>query len=549
MFFEFLKKRWRLFFVITVIASVWIITIACGNKATQKSGRALFIIESAPEGKKTVIDSPGSLSRVGFVSRRSEPDDKELNKMIDEAILQVLGPEGLSTIIKKGDKVLIKVNNVGPYFGRPGEKGRGVITDPRITRYIAEKVREIIGFEGSADIKVADALFSSEKNPSSKNNKASFHSTRLERGINGKDNVYYDEDCDGILDGSSKARLVNLDSYGLKERFLAQVKDNHNNYINVLMPLFMRTKEMARKSGLFTNEYCDVLIGLPLFKSHSIVGVTGALKLHYGFRPFQGLGEDTGRWSHSGLYFDKKGMHEKQNLLNYLSSQHKVREYDFVLMDCLVGNRRGPQNPDSAFLKIYEDQPVDFIYSHAILSSKDPVAIDTVETLMAGYDPASIGILETGSRYGLGNNNPGFILVEGLTNFMEHKRFLYNTYSPSGKYPFQDGWGEARVLKDKGLFYPENGNFRVITGIIQNKGMLYTIKYKLECSKRVEIKPVRVDLYINGTLFACKNSNPEATGEINADLGVYKSGNIRYRIIFWDNTLNCLVSNEKVLKL
>ncbi len=191
----------------------------------------------------------------------------------------------------------------------------------------------------------------------------------------------------------------------------------------------MRTKEQAVKSGSDTNEYCDILIGLPVFKSHGITGITGALKLHYGFRPFQASEGDTGRWGHSGLYWDMTGMHKKQNLLDYLCAQHKVREYDFILMDCLTGNRRGPTNPTGGITSLDYAQPVDYIMTHAILSSRDPVSIDTAEALLAGYDPDSIGLLETGNRSGLGNSNPGFILIERLTNFMEQKNF-YTIHMP-----------------------------------------------------------------------------------------------------------------------
>ncbi len=359
------KIRWKMIMILAVITIIWIITLACGNKAIQKSDKAAYILDvKSISVKSGALDNPEALSTVGFVSMRTEPDDEEVKKMIDDAIYQVLGSEGLSSIIKKGDKVVIKVNNVGPYIGKTGEKGRGIITDPRITRYMAEKVRDIVGFEETADVKVVDALFYAEKNPSSKFNKTSFYSARLERSND--NNIYYDKDCDGYLDGTSKAQLVNLDSYGLNERFLVQVKDDQQNYINVWMPDFMRTKEIAKRSGLFTNEYCDELIGLPIFKSHGIAGITGALKLHYGFRPFQSSEGDTGRWGHSGLYWDIAGMHKKQNLLNYLCAQHKVREYDFILMDCLTGNRRGPLNPDGGISTVNESQAVDYILVHAL---------------------------------------------------------------------------------------------------------------------------------------------------------------------------------------
>ncbi len=176
------KIRWRLIILLAVMTVIWIITMACGNKSVQRSDKAAFILEAGSIKVQSEYDKPSALSRVGFVSRRAEPDDEELKKIIDDAVSQVLGPDGLSVIIKKGDKVVIKVNNVGPYVGKNGDKGRGVITDPRIARYMAEKIRDIIGFEGTAGLKVADACYSMDKNPSARDNLQSFYWSRLERG-------------------------------------------------------------------------------------------------------------------------------------------------------------------------------------------------------------------------------------------------------------------------------------------------------------------------------------------------------------------------------
>lgn len=107
--------------------------------------------------RKIPPDHP--LPNVGFSCMTKEPADDEIPRLVDDAIAQVLGPRGLSEIIKRGDRVVIKVNVVGPSQGLPGEKGRGIISDPRIVRYVAGKVREIIGFDGSADLKVIDATF------------------------------------------------------------------------------------------------------------------------------------------------------------------------------------------------------------------------------------------------------------------------------------------------------------------------------------------------------------------------------------------------------
>jgi len=181
-----------------------------------------------------------------------EPTDGEIPGLVDDAIAQVLGPRGLSAIIGPGDRVVIKVNIVGPSQGMPGEKGRAIISDPRIVRYVAGKVREIIGSGGTADLKVIDATFSPEKDPSDKNNPQSFYYARLQRSegksVSEKD-ICYDYDADGVLDGGSGAQLVNLDSVPMSERFLTVIDEPVRGRCDVWLPKFLRTKEQARGRG------------------------------------------------------------------------------------------------------------------------------------------------------------------------------------------------------------------------------------------------------------------------------------------------------------
>lgn len=167
------------------------------------------------------------LTKVAFANETSEPKDDEIYQMIDKVIYQLFGEKGLATIIKHGDKVIIKVNLVGPSLGQRGEKGCSIITDPRIVRYVAEKVRDIIGFGGKADLKVVDGTFYKDTNPSLKSETHSFYWARLERtddNLVNQEDFCYDCNADDILDGSSKATLINLDSIGEEGRILYKVK-------------------------------------------------------------------------------------------------------------------------------------------------------------------------------------------------------------------------------------------------------------------------------------------------------------------------------------
>ena len=181
-------------------------------QATGVQGTSISAVYSNTRTRHS-LSSDHPLPVVGFSCMTREPADEEIPRLVDEAIVQVLGPRGLSEIVEPGDRVVIKVNIVGPSQGFPGEKGRGIVSDPRVVRYVAEKVREIIGFGGGADLKVIDATFTAEKNPSDKNNPQSFHYARLQRSPGKtveRNDITYDYDADGSLDGGFNADTDDL---------------------------------------------------------------------------------------------------------------------------------------------------------------------------------------------------------------------------------------------------------------------------------------------------------------------------------------------------
>ncbi len=469
-------------------------------------------------------DTP--LSVVGLSCMEKAPSDEEVYKLVDNAITQVLGTSGLSEIIKRGDRVVINVNLVQPSLGQPGEQGRGIITDPRIVRYVSEKVRKIIGTEGTADLKVVDATFYTDKNPSLKNNTHSFYYGRLDR--KGNDSVYYDHDADGILDGGSGAQLVNLDSVGMSERFCTVVDEPIRGKTEVWLPKFLRTKEQANGDG----EYCDVYIGMPILKSHEICGVTGALKLHYG--SLLGVPE---RAEHAG--YAKTG--DLNLFLDYLCAMNRARGFDLVIMDALTGTRKGPDNRTGNI----GDISTDYILANAVLCSKDSVAIDTVEALFAGYRLESIPLLESAFRDGIGINKPEYIDLKGFDAFYEHKRWLHenNLGSGAGSYPFEDGWGNAKTHND--FRSPSNVS---VTCLGKKSNSDYVFKYTASDSSPNNLGLARIDLLVNGEVK--KRFFDNLSGDsAPVNLKNYKHQKVRYRIAAWDQALNCALSEEREIEI
>lgn len=487
------------------------------------------------------------LVTVGFASQSDEAKDKEVYDMIDTVILQTLGPSGLAEIIKPGYKVVIKVNLVGPSFGKRGEKGRSIITDPRIVRYVAKKVRDIIGFDPPADLKVVDATMYKDPNPSLKNAKSSFHWARLERtgdNIVDPEDFCYDYDANGILDGNSKAQLINLDALDEAGRSLYDVKVANENIVKIAFPNFLRTKEQANGS----DEYCDVLIGIPIFKSHGIMGATGAIKLHYGIRSMYGVLGDTGRWGHDGAYYDETGMHCKGNLADYLCAQHLIRTYDFVIMDCLTANRKGPTLPEGGI--VYAPNPdmqADYILTNAIMASRDSVAIDTVEVAFAGYRQNTVKLLRYAAENDIGVDDPSRITVSGYHLFCLHRQNIYNQYNSIGKYPLEDKWGNARTLENI------SAQFTLTTSKVQKTcDGIYYIDYEIEPSDNVnKLNIVRVELTVNDVVVDYTTEGCLYQGRFIFDLDKVYEHNGAYVVVMinaWDSIFNCVRSLERFVK-
>jgi uncharacterized protein (DUF362 family) len=478
---------------------------------------------------RRVISPDHPLPIVGFSCMAREPADDEIPRLVDDVIVQVLGPHGLSEIIKRGDRVVIKVNIVGPSQGLPGEKGRGIVSDPRVVRYVAGKVREIIGFGGSADLKVIDATFTPEKNPSDKNNPQSFYYARLQRST-GKtvepNDISYDNDADGVLDGGSGAELVNLDSVQMSDRFLTVIDEPIRGKCEVWLPKFLRMKEQAQGE----EEYCDVYIGIPVMKSHGFCGMTGALKLHWG--SMLGLLE---KQEHAGYGF---GTGDVRLFLDYLCAMNRTRAFDIVIMDALTGNRCGPANKVADW-----DAKTDFILMNAILCSRDSVAIDTVETLLGGYHLDSIPLLESAFRDGIGINKPAYIDLKGFDAFTNHKQWLREHYPGCGaaSYPLENGWGNAKTQDDFNA--PVDVN---VTCKKADTG--YMFEYKASEPTPCNHKLARIDLLVNGTVVRRIFDNLTG-GRVAVNLEKYRNQKVRCGIAAWDMALNCSLSEEKELKV
>jgi uncharacterized protein (DUF362 family) len=158
---------------------------------------------------------------------------------------------------------------------------------------------------------------------------------------------------------------------------------------------------------------CDFLIRIPCIKNHSLAGITGALKLACGLAP-------TDIYHYPGLPFYKWALlHQPSGGNNELITNAKTqadmtlcRPPDLVVTDGLVGITNGPCGGDGGGgpVNLPPGGPI-----RAILAGTDPVAVDTVQALVCGYQThsGSIPALYWASQLGLGTDDPRKIEVRG----------------------------------------------------------------------------------------------------------------------------------------
>ena len=486
-----------------------------------------------------------------------EISDQEVRDMVDKVIFQTLGARGLRCIIRACERVTIKVNLVGAHQGARGEKGRAIITDPRIVRYVAEKIREIIGPKGV--LKVIGTTHYHHRNPSLKEKETSFFWAKLGRSGNNAVNpcvdVCYDANADTVLDGYSNAQLVNLDSLSENERFCRSVTLYDGTRVDVAFPKFLRTREEAWRAGE-PSEYTDVFIGLPTFKTHGIMGMTGGLKLHYGLRSMYGAFTDAGRYGHNGVYFDEQGnVYGRQNLADYLCAQHLIRSYDYTILDALTLNLQGPALPIGQIADVADnDQKADFILTNCVMASLDPVALDLAATNLMGFNVKSIPLLEDAKKNGIGETNPAYIRIHGDRALSRVRLHFWNQFGPD-RYPPPPRVGAQQLLKSQ-----VDPDFNILLYPPEKIGVhRYLFKYKvipvLDSGKTnldPGIKITRVEIRAHKRILAEKTGENLTSGELIIDLNREEFSRLRHTALAcqgyaWDQYFNCRAGNESFI--
>lgn len=168
----------------------------------------------------------------------------------------------------------------------------------------------------------------------------------------------------------------------------------------------------------------DVLIQVPVLKTHALAGITGALKLSFGFAPtdvYHYPGLNFYKWSL--LHLTSWGDDELTTNAKGMADMTLARPPDFVVMDALIGVTNGPcggSDGNGGYIGLPPGGPI-----RCIAASKDPVANDTVEALMCRYkvDIGSVPGLTFARLHNLGENDPARIQIVGRRLAEVRRRF------------------------------------------------------------------------------------------------------------------------------
>jgi uncharacterized protein (DUF362 family) len=301
------------------------------------------------------------------VSRTVDPGYVQIEAMVRKAI-ELQG--GLGGIIKKGDKVMLKVNLVGA----DSPSGQGENTDVRVVKAVVKIVNEAT--EGDVEIVIAEGSARTNDDPTAAGS------------------VWENSGYTGLL----------TDPYltGINFRLL-----NLNKPYSNLVQVSLGNKATAAPHG---NSYyvhkeeleADVYISIPVLKIHN-TGITCALKNQIGTAPgvYYGYNKMKGTQYYSGLKHDVNQRRWTEEEIVDFSS---IAGIDLVVADAIMILESSKTYNGSNQVRF-----------NTIVTGTDPVAVDHVCTKLVCLNPDDIDHIVLAEKVGLGTNDAEKIEVVGAT--------------------------------------------------------------------------------------------------------------------------------------
>ncbi|MGE5558238.1 MAG: sugar-binding protein [Bacillota bacterium] len=373
----------------------------------------------------------------------------EIKRLVREAVELSGGFEGLicdrQVVVIKPNLVVNRDYTLPGWGGVPLEKeANGVTTDWRVAKAVVELVREynphgkVYIMEGSA-MPTRTVMESLNYTPAN---------------IPGVDEFVAIEEDSGALRDYGSPRLT-----------------------KVRLP-----QGLLHKSYYLNRRYeeADVLISVPTLKNHWHAVMTGGIKnVGIGATPASIYGFSLQNPGRNGMVD-----HESPDgdIHKWIHDFFLCRPVDFVIIDGLQGIQNGPTpSADPAFCdpatgpmtRIGMGQ----MNMRLILAGRDAVAVDTIESLLAGWDPLSVGYLKYLNLSAAGNIDPACITVAGKTVDAARKKFA-GRIPPSGGAKITDDTSPELKVKN----YKAAGD-------------------KLDISIETGPDTVKAEIYIDGKLY------------------------------------------------
>jgi uncharacterized protein (DUF362 family) len=319
------------------------------------------------------------------ISRSIDPGYNHIETMVRKAV-QIQG--GLQHIIKRGDKVMLKVNLVGGN----SPSGQGENTDVRVVKAVMKIIQEITA--GDAEILIAEGTARINDDPDTENSVWQ---------NSGYTDLLYDSALTSV-----NFSLLNLNqTYNdLVEVDLgdnATAAPHHGRY-------FVHKAELE----------ADVFISIPVLKIHD-TGITCALKNQIGTAPgaYYGYNKMNGSKYYTGLVHDAD---QRRWTTEEIVDFAAIAGIDFVVVDAIMCL-------DSS--KSYEG--TNQVRFNTIIAGDDPVAVDHVCSELFCLNPDDIAHITLAEKMGLGTNNSGMIEVIGVPIDAVKKKVRKNT-KPNGSF-------------------------------------------------------------------------------------------------------------------
>ena len=401
-----LGNNLRKFFIVLIALSIWLYWDLSQAHSTMMTLYKSFFLSSeinavsSTPATVAIVRSNDSALGADTCSVTSETITyTTISKMVKRAVTLACGPNGLRSIIKSGDTVLIKPNIV-----QQDSSGSGGVTDIRVVKALVYLIDSID--HGHIKIIVGDG----SPRPYTTFEKAS--GTTSSAWVQLFDVPGYQLLKTEVLAAGIDFRLSNL---------------NGNSDTNPWLELdtvYIPGRGLAPLQGgkYFIHKdvtHASVYITVPVMKTHQQPGYTGALKnqiglaacTRYGFNKTTGVIQD-GRvhhLDHNNLLASTWHNWQDKEIVD-LDTIAKIK---FVIVDaitCLDSNKTPHYSSDK-----WNTHISNRVKMNTVMAGYDPVAVDNVCCRVMGLNPDDIEHITLAERKGLGTNNSDIITVVGTS--------------------------------------------------------------------------------------------------------------------------------------